>query len=118
MFSPSGSVIGQSPGWTDRTVKYIANSPAKNISSLDSHTIVPTLTTFGRVSECTLLDSKLGAAAVEVTHALWPAHGVWMRPGWVVLPGLSARSAGAAPSLDTTGGLNTPPGHVTPLLSS
>jgi hypothetical protein len=34
-----------------RTVKYIANSPAKNISSLDSHTIVPTLTRFGRVSE-------------------------------------------------------------------
>ncbi len=60
------------PGCTDRIVKYIANRPAKNISSLDSHTIVPTLTMFGRVSECTLLDSKPGAVAVEVTRALWP----------------------------------------------
>jgi hypothetical protein len=34
-------------------VKYIANSPAKNISSLESHTMVPTLTMFGRFSECT-----------------------------------------------------------------
>src|SRR3954454_10406192 len=81
MLSPSGSVIGQSPGWTDRTVKYIANSPAKNISSLDSHTMVPTLTMFGRVSECTLLDSKLGAAAVEVTQALWPGQYVLLRSG-------------------------------------
>ena len=29
----------------------MANSPAKNISSLDSQTIVPTLTMFGRFSE-------------------------------------------------------------------
>ena len=33
--------------WTDRMVKYIANSAAKNISSEDSQTIVPTLTMFG-----------------------------------------------------------------------
>src|SRR4051794_14996895 len=71
MSSPLGRVIGQSPGWTARIVKYIANKPAKNISSLDSHTMVPTLTMFGRVSECTLLDSKLGVAAVDVTTALW-----------------------------------------------
>jgi hypothetical protein len=30
--------------------------------------MVPTLTTFGRVSEWTLLDSKAGAAADEVTR--------------------------------------------------
>ena len=53
-------------------VKYIANRPAKNISSLDSQTIVPTLTMFGRVSEWTLLESNRCAAAVEVTVALWP----------------------------------------------
>jgi hypothetical protein len=47
-------------------VKYIANRPAKNINSLDSHTIVPTLTMFGRVSEWILLP-KPDAAAVEVT---------------------------------------------------
>jgi hypothetical protein len=34
-------------------VKYIANSPAKNMSSLESHTMVPTLTMFGLFSECT-----------------------------------------------------------------
>jgi hypothetical protein len=34
-------------------VKYIANNPAKNINSLESHTMVPTLTMFGRFSECT-----------------------------------------------------------------
>src|SRR3954453_11495489 len=112
MFSPSGRVIGQAPGWTERTVKYIANSPAKNINSLDSHTMVPTLTTFGRVSECTLLDSKLGAAAVEVTHALWPGHRVCMRPGWVVLPRFCAWSAGAVPSLDTIGVVNPVPEQV------
>src|SRR3954468_607485 len=77
-----GTCIGQWSGCTDRTVKYMANRPAKNISSLESHTIVPTLTTFGRVSECTLLDSKLGAAAVEVTHALWPGQYVLLRSGW------------------------------------
>src|SRR5689334_969001 len=36
---------------TDRIVKYIANSAEKNISSEDSHTIVPTDTMLGRVRE-------------------------------------------------------------------
>ena len=35
---------------TERMVKYIANSAAKNISSEDNHTIVPTLTRFGRLA--------------------------------------------------------------------
>ena len=51
-------------------MKYIANRPAKNISSLDSHTIVPTLTMFGRVSECTLLESKLDAVAGRGHHRI------------------------------------------------
>src|SRR5436305_9397965 len=50
--------IGQWSMCAARTVKYIANSPAKNISSLDSHTMVPTLTMFGLVRECTLPGSK------------------------------------------------------------
>ena len=37
-----------SSGLTARSVKYIANSAAKNISSLDSHTMVPMATMFGR----------------------------------------------------------------------
>jgi hypothetical protein len=74
MSLPSGRVIGQSFACTDRIEKYIANSPAKNINSLDSHTMVPTLTMLGRVSECTRLESKLDAVLVEVTMALCPAR--------------------------------------------
>jgi hypothetical protein len=44
---------GHGPVLCAFTVKNIANRPAKNISSLDSHTIVPTLTMLGRFSECT-----------------------------------------------------------------
>src|ERR1700684_973326 len=39
-----------SPFSTERIVKYIANSAAKNISSEDSPMIVPTLTRFGRLA--------------------------------------------------------------------
>ncbi|GAA0803166.1 hypothetical protein Sya03_28460 [Spirilliplanes yamanashiensis] len=49
--------------------KYIANSAAKNMSSLESHTMVPTLTMFGRVSEWIRLVSMAGAA---VTPSLLP----------------------------------------------
>src|SRR5664280_1104799 len=45
------SVGGQAPVFTDRIVKYIANSAAKNINSDESHTIVPTLTMFGLVTD-------------------------------------------------------------------
>ncbi|GAA3445619.1 hypothetical protein Pve01_05650 [Planomonospora venezuelensis] len=40
---------------TDRMVKYIANSAAKNMSSEDSQTIVPTLTRSGRPDECAVV---------------------------------------------------------------
>src|SRR5262249_30250877 len=49
----SRSAPGQGSPWlllTERMVKYIANSAAKNISSEDSQTIVPTLTRFGRLA--------------------------------------------------------------------
>ena len=39
-----------SPLSTERMVKYIANNAAKNMSSDDSHTIVPTLTRLGRLA--------------------------------------------------------------------
>src|SRR3954466_13054367 len=42
-----------------RAVKYMANRPAKNISSLESQMIVPTLTMFGLVRECTREVSKV-----------------------------------------------------------
>ncbi|GII90192.1 hypothetical protein Ssi02_04230 [Sinosporangium siamense] len=36
-------------------MKYIANSAAKNMSSEDSHTIVPTLTRLGRREACAVV---------------------------------------------------------------
>src|SRR3954449_9054060 len=60
-----------------RAVKYMANRPAKNISSLASQTIVPTLTMFGRVSECTRDVSKvLLATEAVVTATSWHRYGV------------------------------------------
>jgi len=40
----------KSSGSTARCVKYIAKRPAKNMSSLESHTMVPTETMFGRLT--------------------------------------------------------------------
>src|SRR4051794_24406852 len=40
--------LSQRSGETERMVKYIANRPAKNISSLESQTMVPTETMLGR----------------------------------------------------------------------
>ena len=44
----AGSPAPTGPGRIERSVKYIANSAAKNISSLESQTMVPTETMFGR----------------------------------------------------------------------
>ena len=52
-------------GAAARIEKYIANSAAKNISSLESQTIVPTLTMLGRVSEWIRLLSMAGAAVTR-----------------------------------------------------
>ncbi|CPU64288.1 Uncharacterised protein [Mycobacteroides abscessus] len=48
--SLSASRAHSSAGITARTVKYMAKRPAKNMSSLASHTIVPTETGFGRLT--------------------------------------------------------------------
>src|SRR3954471_4784919 len=71
MFSSVGA--GGHPGVARaRAVKYMANSPAKNISSLASQMIVPTLTMFGRVRECTREVSKvLLATGAVVTRSSW-----------------------------------------------
>src|SRR3954471_4238145 len=71
MFS---SVGGGGQPWVARAreVKYMANRPAKNISSLASQMIVPTLTMFGRVRECTREVSKvLLATGAVVTGSSW-----------------------------------------------
>src|SRR5437764_5599587 len=59
---------GQTGSLIDRIVKYIANSEAKNMSSLDSQTIVPTLTTLGRVREP--WDGTLSRAVAEATAGI------------------------------------------------
>src|SRR5690349_5594361 len=65
-----------------RAVKYMANSPAKNISSLESQMIVPTLTMFGRVRECTREVSKvLLATGAVVTRSSWHRVGAGTTAG-------------------------------------
>src|ERR1700689_4498848 len=59
--------MGQGRPWplsTERIVKYIANSAAKNMSSLDNQMMVPTLTRFG------LLAGVRGTGSVSVTDAV------------------------------------------------
>ena len=51
---------------TDLMVKYIANSAAKNISSEDNQTMVPTLTRLGRLAGERGTDSDTDAVAT------WP----------------------------------------------
>src|SRR5215218_5250609 len=58
-----------------RAVKYMAKNPAKNISSLESQMIVPTLTMFGRVRECTREVSKALLATGAVVTRLIMASG-------------------------------------------
>src|SRR5690349_24487008 len=74
--------IGHPTGDRARAVKYMANSPAKNISSLESQMIVPTLTMFGRVRECTLEVSKvLLATGAVVTGSSWHRVGAGTTAG-------------------------------------
>src|SRR4051794_6880732 len=66
-----------------RAVKYMANRPAKNISSLASQMIVPTLTMFGRVKECTREVSKvLLATGAVVTRLIMASGGGRDDRGW------------------------------------
>jgi hypothetical protein len=53
-------------------VKYIAKRAAKNINSLDSHTIVPTATTFGLVILCIEAGSAPGVETVLVMREIIP----------------------------------------------
>src|SRR3954468_3977117 len=79
--SRGGGGIGQPTVERARAVKYMANSPAKNISSLASQMIVPTLTMFGRVRECTREVSKvLLATGAVVTGSSW--HRNRLRTTW------------------------------------
>src|SRR6201992_2714429 len=105
--------MGQGRPWplsTERIVKYIANSAAKNISSLDNQIMVPTLTRFGRLDAVRgtgsvtdavatgviITTPRRGCAADPPTSCDWAekteGHGLISEAG----PG-SARTARAAP---------------------
>src|SRR6476620_10815741 len=74
--SSSVGAGGNSPSYCARMVKYTPNRPAKNINSLASHTITPTLTMFGRFRVCTRALNAEGPAAglvAVVTRGLWTA---------------------------------------------
>src|ERR1700755_1129380 len=61
--------MGQGRPWplsTERIVKYIANSAAKNMSSLDNQMMVPTLTRFGRLAGVRGTGSVTDAVATRV----------------------------------------------------
>jgi hypothetical protein len=64
--SRSGVVSAHTSVLIARWVKYIAKSAAKNISSLESHTMVPTETMFGRL----ICPCARGAEAVVVVTGL------------------------------------------------
>src|SRR5690242_3177448 len=64
----SSVLLAQSSGLTARIVKYDANRAAKNISSLESQMIVPTLTMLGR-SWCPC-SREAGIAVAVATRAL------------------------------------------------
>ena len=80
-----GVFSAHSSGTAPRSVKYMAKRPAKNMSSLASHTIVPTDTGFGRL---TLTWGLVRGAAVAVdTFAIMAET----RPAWDVGPSASPR---------------------------
>src|SRR3954471_23443233 len=65
--SSTTPLAGQIGSLIARIVKYMANSAAKNISSLESQTMVPTLTTLGLIRDpC---DGTFSRAEAEATAA-------------------------------------------------
>ena len=65
-----------SSGLTARRVKYMANRPAKNMSSLDSQTMVPTETMLGRFAGVwAYADGMEGAVATRGVCQIFPHKG-------------------------------------------
>ncbi len=95
MFSTS-VCFSHCSGAAARMEKYIANSAAKNMSSLESHTIVPTLTMLGRVREWIRLLSMAGAA---VTRSLLPLTGADDQRGAKPAPSVARSWWSASPDL-------------------
>src|SRR5437763_944358 len=93
------SAPGQGSPWalsTERMVKYIANSAAKNISSEDSQTMVPTLTRFGRLvgdrgGVCVADAVATGSLLRHRVGERWATPGRWPAP-WRASCASAARS--------------------------
>src|SRR5215470_6152315 len=84
---------GQGSPWlvsTERMVKYIANSAAKNISSEDSQTMVPTLTRLGR-----LAGARGTTVPVAVVTRPLLRHPVGERAATPISRGLGQRRGGS-----------------------
>jgi hypothetical protein len=98
-------------------VKYMANRPAKNISSLDSQMMVPTLTMLGRVSEWALLPSYVAVVTAASFHAAGDL--TWRGPvrvpaGLRALSGLAEELVGPRGDRcpNASGGLRRPAGRA------
>src|ERR1700712_3723316 len=98
-----------------RAVKYMANRPAKNISSVGSQMIVPTLTMFGRVKECTRDVSKvLLATGAVVTRVIMASAGGRDDRGCDRRVGKVISSSPSPPPTADSGRAATRPGCVIP----
>src|SRR5690606_40737257 len=75
MFSLSAWSAHSSAGIVCRTVKYIAKSAAKNMSSLASQTIVPTETGFGRLTVTCWCVGVAAAVAVDTRAIMADVRG-------------------------------------------
>src|ERR1700760_4306334 len=80
--------MGQGRPWplsTERIVKYIANSAAKNMSSLDNQMMVPTLTRFGLLAAvrgtCSVTDAVATLVIITTPRRRCTADPPTL-PGW------------------------------------
>src|SRR5688500_4081307 len=102
-----------------RAVKYMANRPAKNISSLESQMIVPTLTMFGLVRECTRDVSKvLLATGAVVTGVIMASAGAGHDRGWDGRGGKVISSLPATPASPAVSAAGTRLGRVSSAANS
>src|SRR4249919_2074968 len=76
--------------WTARTVKYIANRAAKNMSSEESQTMVPTATLLGLADVSYTTGTEPGAVAVA-TRRILPGQGPGSDPDPPFFPGEVSR---------------------------
>src|SRR3954454_9611697 len=86
-YGMSSSACGQGLPWprlTERMVKYIANSAAKNMSSEDNQTIVPTWTRLARRAPCgavVVIADAVATPSIIAAHQVGSPHDPPISPG-------------------------------------